>query len=80
MIANLCGQDDYGRDKRYTDYEALQKCFDNVYYFCETNNINRIALPYKMGCGLGGGDWNVVMSLLAYTFGNGKIDVELWRK
>ena len=73
IVLNLFGQDRYGRDKRYTDYEALKKSFvDGIlqlrYEFLNGEYENdlqlTIGIPYGIGCGLAGGDWNVVSKML----------------
>jgi len=59
FVANLCGQDRYGRDKRYTDYNALARCMAVL------SLLNwPIYIPYGMGCSNAGGDWKVVSSLI----------------
>jgi len=58
-IIGLFAQDGYGRHKQYTDYNALEQCLIKVAQL----NIQPIFAPYKIGCGLGGGDWEVVKSL-----------------
>lgn len=35
--------------------------------------------PFKIGCGLGGGDWNVILGLIQKELSD-KYTVELWRK
>lgn len=68
-IANLFGQYHYGRDRsiRYTNYDALEQCFSKLAEFAMSQNL-RIAIPYKIGCGLGGGDWNnMVMPMIERT-------------
>lgn len=72
VILNLIGQYDYGRDKRYTDYDALEKAFITAIndirhdYGGEDTDLLQIviAIPYGIGCGLAGGDWNVVREIL----------------
>jgi len=60
MVANLCGQGGYGRGKRYTDYRALRTCLQGV-----TRLLNLpIYIPYKIGCSLAGGDWNIVEKII----------------
>jgi O-acetyl-ADP-ribose deacetylase (regulator of RNase III) len=60
-IANLVGQDGYGTDKCYTDYEALKKCLQKIAYaFPE----EQIYFPHGMGCRLAGGDWNIVSGII----------------
>ena len=58
-IVGLFAQDGYGRYKQYTDYNALAQCLNKVAQL----NVQPIYAPYKIGCGLGGGDWNIVKSL-----------------
>jgi O-acetyl-ADP-ribose deacetylase (regulator of RNase III) len=66
-IANCYSQFDYGSDgKLYTDYNAVNKCFK---YIAE-NFKGTVAVPYLYGCGLGGGDWSIVYSLIVANLGN----------
>lgn len=61
-IVNLYGQFGYGRGENYTNYGALEHA---LYTFLSTvEGTPKIGLPYNMGCGLAGGDWNVVESIL----------------
>ena len=80
VIANMCGQDKYGYDgKQYTNYDGLQKCFDEVVDFAnEAFDIKPIiAFPYKLSCCRGGADWDVVYKMIEDTFKD--FDVEIWR-
>lgn len=62
LVANLCGQDNYGRKGKYTDYNALKKCLNFV------NKINitnlPICIPHGMSCTLAGGNWKTVSSII----------------
>ena len=66
-IYNICGQDRYGRDKRYTDHKAVETCMYKVIQHAKAKGFKSIGVPYKMGCNLGGGDWNTVKSILERT-------------
>lgn len=78
IVANMCGQDRYGKDgKQYTDYEALEKCFDKTQRYMKENGIESIAFPYKIGCGTGGGDWNVVFGMIKEYFSD--FEIEIWQ-
>lgn len=79
IIANLCGQYSYGRSGQYTDYRALADCFDSINAFCKNNFITTIAIPYKMGCGYGGGEWRMVLSAVVMALADSDINVEVWR-
>jgi O-acetyl-ADP-ribose deacetylase (regulator of RNase III) len=77
-IANCFGQRNIG--KAVTDYNALRMCFGLICFFCQKNNIHTIAVPYKMGCGLAGGDWSIVYSIIeSYFKDNDSITCEIWK-
>lgn len=68
-IWHVFGQEFYGTDKQYTDYEAVEAAFKTGIcdYRCENHIQNAqipIAIPLYFGCGLGGGDWLVMKSYL----------------
>lgn len=62
IICNAITQDGYGRDKRYTDYDAIRQAFKTIYPLARVDNIP-VHFP-KIGCGLGGGDWNIVKNII----------------
>ena len=73
QVANLYAQEFFGYDgKCYTDYKALKKCLS---YIKKNFNGKTIAIPYKMGCHRGGGDWDIVYKLICDAFENSKCDV-----
>ena len=78
IIANLCGQDGYGRGMRYTDYDALKTCLNTVKTYATTNNIDRIGIPYGMSCGLAGGNWDVVTNIIKDVFKDTNITIEIY--
>ena len=67
-IANLFAQDNYGRTGVYTDYKALEKCFVKVHDIAKEHKLT-VYLPYGIGCGLAGGDWEKVEKLINKIFG-----------
>lgn len=79
-VANLFGQEYYGREKQQTDYEmlrrALQKLATNKYLI--DNNMT-LGFPYLIGCALGGGDWNIVFSMLKNELADYPHKVEIWK-
>lgn len=78
VIANMCGQDKYGYDgSKYTNYDKLQMCFDEVVKYAYKYNCQKIAFPYLMSCHRGGGDWNIVYEMIKNTFED--FEVEIWR-
>ena len=62
-IANAFGQIGFGTDKQYTIYDALEKALKEVAEFAEERNLT-VAIPYKIGCGKGGGDWEIVSEII----------------
>ncbi len=75
-VVNIFGQNRYGRDKRYTDYKALRRAFSTV---AEMFPGATVRVPYKFGCGFGGGDWNTVLQIIKDEL-EGKVrEVEIWR-
>ena len=68
-IANLFGQNKYGYDgKCYTDYKALESALFETAVWATINEKTKIAIPYKLGCARGGGDWNIVYEIITRTF------------
>jgi len=73
-IANLYGQLNIGTNKQQTDYKALQKAIQDFYkqlseIIPQKNGYNlseslRIAFPKNMGCGLAGGNWDIVEKII----------------
>lgn len=78
-IASIFGQDKYGTDKRYTDYISLGMGLESVRLFAKDKNYS-VAIPYKIGCGLGGGDWKIVLSIIYDTFAfSPELDVSIYK-
>ncbi len=64
IIIGICGQQGVGRGNCRTNYVAFERCLRHV------DNIHKqvpglpIFMPYKIGCGLSGGDWYTVQRLI----------------
>lgn len=81
-IANLFGQEQIGTSRCYTDYDALRKALQTVR--CIASPLPgraawRVRIPYKMGCGLAGGDWNIVRAIVQEELVDHGIIVEVWK-
>ena len=59
-IINLYTQFDYGTDKMNVDYDAIRKGFTLLN---EDFNGSTLCIP-KIGNGLGGGDWDIISSII----------------
>ncbi|MBO5435325.1 macro domain-containing protein [bacterium] len=78
IIANLCGQDAYGRSGRFTNYNALRTCLNKVRVFALKNNIKSIAIPFNMSCCRAGGEWSVVYEMIEDILDK-ELCVEIWK-
>lgn len=77
-VVNMFAQNRYGYDgSRYTSYWAFEQCLNEIAK-CVVHG-ETIAMPYKIGCGLAGGDWDIVYGLINRVLGQYHT-VELWRK
>ena len=69
-VANLFAQEAYGNDhKLYTNYQALKRGLDIL-----SKKDCTVAIPYGLGCGLGGGDWDKVVFPMIASLWYGKED------
>ena len=72
-ILNCYTQYNYGREKKlYANYIAIEECFKEVARRYDTSC--EIRMP-KIGCGLAGGDWNIVSKALITHLGNRNVKV-----
>ena len=75
-VINMFSQEGYGRDGgQYTDYEAFRSCLREIHNAVPADAV--IAMPYGIGCGLGGGDWNIIFELIKEELSDHT--VELWK-
>jgi hypothetical protein len=70
-IANVFGQEAIKKHFRQvcTDYDAVDSAFKQLKEYVVNNNldIKKVFIPYKMGCGLGGGNWYIyIQTVLQY--------------
>lgn len=56
-IVNLFSQYDYGYGNKFTDEKLL---INGINQICFLYYPKTVYIPYKIGCGLGGGNWNVI--------------------
>lgn len=81
-IASIFGQERYGRSGCFTDYDALRRAMEPIRVMATpfpAYPLTTARIPYKMGCGLGGGDWSVVLSIIQEELVDHGIPVEIWR-
>lgn len=78
FVANLFGQQGYGRNRTHTDYNALHSSLMQLRDFAEDRKL-RVALPYGLGCGLAGGNWQKVLGLIESVFEDSSVDVTIYK-
>ena len=78
-VANLFGQYDiYPRNVIHTNYEALRIALENVYYYAKDECLKTVLVPDMIGCGLAGGNRDVVLEIIKKIFENdSKITVKI---
>ena len=81
MLANCFGENmdsDTGVD---TDYNALRKCLEDVLRVATPHNTD-VSMPGFIGCGLAGGDWNVVRQIIEDVFADSTVNCKViyWEK
>lgn len=65
FVVGVYGQNDYGTSQRQTNYIALMNGLVDLFRELSiTRSVNTVGIPYGVGCGLGGGDWEIVEQLL----------------
>lgn len=62
-IANVFGQNNVSKSSRMTSYDATVEAFELM----GDTNVQAY-FPYKMGCGLGGGNWTIYASIIEAYF------------
>lgn len=87
IFYNMYGQYDFGGLKgiRYTDYDAFRSGLDSVLTdithmkdSCIVTTIDKIGMPYLIGCGLAGGDWEVVYKIIEEVAAEHEMDIYLY--
>lgn len=70
-VANLFSQFSYGRNGLHTNYQKFEECLirlkNTLDNYTKSKDLS-IYFPYKIGCGLGGGDWNIISRLIEKVF------------
>jgi O-acetyl-ADP-ribose deacetylase (regulator of RNase III) len=62
-VINLAAQLFYGYDgRRYTSYDAFWACLGKIKE--QVPKGSKIGFPYKIGCGLGGANWQVIFQMI----------------
>lgn len=64
VIANC-----FSQSQNYdTNYRALHNCLLKVKQYMDKHDLKTIAIPYKYGCGIANGDWDIVLTIFTSVF------------
>lgn len=58
-------------------YSAILMCMEEIKETCYCLGIDRIAMP-KIGSDLGGGDWNIIRSIINAVFNDSRVEVTVY--
>lgn len=62
-VINMFSQQYYGYDgKKYTSYDAFWTCLEGIKLTVPKGS--KIGFPYRIGCGLGGANWQVISTMI----------------
>ena len=78
QIANIFGQDSFGRNGTHTNYEALEAGINVLKVHMEMHGLEHVGFPYMIGCGLAGGDTDTVMDMIKEIFKGSKVKVTFY--
>lgn len=79
-VANLVGQRFVGTQARQTNYMALGRALKEASDYAASVGL-ALYVPFKIGCGLAGGHWSIVSSILEVAAPNAIVTVlpEEWK-
>ena len=84
IIYNLYSQAGYGSTDRQTSYDAMDKGLRRIARNLQIQYGDglavRVAIPYKLGCGLGNGDWKIVSAIIDSVFMDEEYSVTICRR
>jgi O-acetyl-ADP-ribose deacetylase (regulator of RNase III) len=69
VVACFFSQDGYGRSQKHTCYRSFELCLQQLTKYVvaiggEYSN-KTVCFPHGIGCGLGGGDWEIIVKHFA---------------
>ena len=61
-----------------TQYDLIELVFRGLLDSCKSNDFS-IAVPYKYGCGIANGDWNIVSEIFDKLSNEYQIDINVYK-
>lgn len=69
VVANILGQEKYGRGGMYTSYQAVEHAFMTLQKnLHDSEEIPQVYVPFLMGCNRGGGNWDTYSAIIEKYF------------
>lgn len=75
-VANIFGQLSYGTEKCQTNYVALACA---IFQLMKDMPHCTIRIPYRIGCGLAGGNWDKVLEIIIDSAHTWNPNIEIWQ-
>lgn len=69
-IANMFSQ----KPNFDTDYKSMEIALNKIRKYAEESNLN-IAIPFKIGCGIANGEWELVLDVINKAFKDYKVTI-----
>lgn len=68
VVYNIYSQLDYGKNKQHTNYKTFEEIFLDIASYHNFEEVDaKFAIPWGIGCGLGGGDFNKIYDIIEKT-------------
>jgi O-acetyl-ADP-ribose deacetylase (regulator of RNase III) len=77
-VVSLFAQERYGRDRRHLDYGALALSLSRLQGLLRSGD--KVGVPHLMGCGLAGGNWEVVSELIEGLLAKQGVKVTVYKQ
>lgn len=62
-----------------TDYKALKEAVIQVKVIAKIYAAKTVGIPYKYGCGIAYGDWDIVEKIWTDAFADSPIELQIWK-
>lgn len=79
FVANIFSQGEATDDGYLTDYDAMKNALIYLRDYAATQEKG-VALPAGMGCGIAGGDWSIVESIIREVFGESEVECTIVKR
>lgn len=79
FVANIFSQGDGDKNGCLTVYDAMKNALIYLRDYAATQGKG-VALPAGMGCGIAGGDWSIVESIIREVFGESEVECTIVKR